>query len=99
GVARPGQQGTIRRQPATARQRMRRASILLTVICFALRAPAQDEGAAPARALFLKGRYDEAAERFAGDVERDVAAAVGLARCKLATGKRAEAEAVLRAAR
>src|SRR5262245_38050406 len=78
---------------------MRRSMIFLALLCLALPAAAQDEAAAPARALFLKGRWEEAAERFTAEAGRDVAAALGLAQCKLARGKRADAQAALQAAR
>src|SRR4051812_29029384 len=52
----------------------------------------------PARSLLLKGRYDEAAERFAKEAESDLSAAIGLAQCGVATGKRAEARTILEAA-
>ncbi len=51
-----------------------------------------------ARTLLLKGRYDEAAAEFAKTADTDSVAAIGLARCKLATGKRDEAAEVLSAA-
>src|SRR5262245_29346970 len=77
---------------------MRRVFILLSFVSLTFPALGQDEAAATARALLLKGRYDEAAERYASEAHGDVAAAVGLARCKLATGKRADAEAILQTA-
>src|SRR5262245_32002565 len=82
---------------------MRRAvSISMTVWLCALlgaapRALSQDS-VTTARALLLKGRYAEAAERFAAAADNDVAAAIGLAQTKLVTGKRADARAVLEAA-
>ena len=51
-----------------------------------------------ARALYFKGRYAEAAERFERIGPQDAASRIGLARCKLATGKRDEAERILREA-
>lgn len=58
---------------------------------------AADEPLSP-RALLLKGRYDDAAAAFAKAADINPAAAIGLARCKLATGKRDEAAKVLEAA-
>ena len=51
-----------------------------------------------AQTLLLIGRYDEAAERFDAVVEKDPAAAIGLARCQTATGKREEAQRTLEVA-
>src|SRR5688500_13643888 len=48
--------------------------------------------------LLLTGRYEEAAERFAAEQEQNAAAAIGLARTQVATGKRDEARATLEAA-
>ena len=48
--------------------------------------------------LFRKGRYDEAAEQFESGKTGDPIRVVGLAQCKLAVGKREEAERILTAA-
>ena len=51
-----------------------------------------------AQTLLLVGRYDEAAELFGADSEKEPSAAVGLARCQTATGKRDDAKTTLEAA-
>lgn len=51
-----------------------------------------------ARELLLTGRYDEAKAEFAKTSETDAAAAIGFARCQVATGKRDAAVATLKAA-
>src|SRR5262245_43698269 len=54
---------------------------------------------AEARRLFLVGKYAEAEESFTShEQDRNLEAAVGIARCKLALGKTDEAEAALKAA-
>jgi cellulose synthase operon protein C len=67
------------------------------VWCWPCARAAENEADA-ARALYLKGRYAEAAERFERIVPQDAASRIGLARCRLATGKRDEAERILREA-
>jgi tetratricopeptide (TPR) repeat protein len=67
----------------------------------ALRSPtaiSDDTTRAAARQWFLQGRYDEAAEQFGKDAEHDPAAVIGLARCRVATGKREQARRLLEAA-
>lgn len=74
---------------------------LLLLVAAALLAPAvaSAEGEpATGRTLLLKGRYEEAAAEFSKTAETDAAAAIGLARCKLATGKRDAAASLLTAA-
>jgi len=58
----------------------------------------QSEAATTARSMFLKGRYNEAAERYSDLATSDPAAAIGMARCQIATGNREEAQTTLRAA-
>src|SRR5262245_30460211 len=80
------------------RQTLNSAAVALGLLAAAaLGARAEGELAA-AQSLLLKGRYEEAAERFDRLVDTDPAAAIGLARCKLETGKRDEAVATLTAA-
>src|ERR1044071_9427271 len=51
-----------------------------------------------AQQLFLQGRYEQAAEGFAKAADHDPAAVIGLARCRVATGKRKPAFRLLEAA-
>src|SRR5262245_65386413 len=67
-------------------------------VCAALLAPAIAAADDQPRTLLLKGRYDEAAAEFAKSTGEDPAAAIGLARCRLAIGKRDDAAAALAAA-
>ncbi|HEX5106412.1 MAG TPA: tetratricopeptide repeat protein, partial [Pirellulaceae bacterium] len=48
-----------------------------------------------ATALLLRGRYDEAAEQYAALASKDPAAAIGVARCRLAVGKSDDAASAL----
>jgi tetratricopeptide (TPR) repeat protein len=73
------------------------ATCLATWAAIGPRACAQIE-ASTARAMQFRGRFDEAIERYSTAAGHDPAAAIGLARCKLATGKRAEAQLELTAA-
>jgi thioredoxin-like negative regulator of GroEL len=73
---------------------MAAVALLLCLPC----ARGQESEADAAKALFYKGRYAEAAERFERIAPQDALSRVGLARCKLATGKRDEAERILREA-
>src|SRR5438552_1034701 len=70
--------------------------LVLTVaqIC----ASAQDGPERTARSLFLKGRYAEAAERYSRTATTNPIAAIGLAQCRLATGRRDQASELLQAA-
>src|SRR4051812_9670246 len=82
---------------------IRRAFVAAAVglILAALQAPGargEETGQTPAQSLLWKGRYDEAAERFAKEAESDPVAAIGLAQCRVATGKGAEARTILEAA-
>jgi tetratricopeptide (TPR) repeat protein len=72
-------------------------SLTLAVIALAglLSATCSAAEPATARSLLLTGRFDEAAEQFAASSTKDPAAVVGLARCKVAVGKQADAEKVL----
>jgi Tfp pilus assembly protein PilF len=72
--------------------------IALVLAAVALPAIARGEDEPTAQTLFLIGRYDEAAERFTAELEKEPAAAIGLARCQTATGKREEAKQTLEAA-
>ena len=71
-------------------------ALWLAVVAQAAVIRAEDEPAA--QTLLLTGRYEEAAEQFAAEQETDAAAAIGLARTQIATGKRDEAHATLEAA-
>lgn len=51
-----------------------------------------------AETLLLKGRYEEATERFAEQASDDPRAAIGLARTRVSVGRRADALATLRSA-
>src|SRR5687767_10975181 len=73
-------------------------AVAIFVLCAAGSARAQQQDLAAAQTLLLKGRYDEAADRFAAAVDSDPAAAIGLARCRLSVGKNEEAEAAVKAA-
>jgi len=59
-------------------------------------ADAQDAQRPDARALYWKGRYEEGDALFARARVHDVSNEVWLARCKLAVGKRAAAEQILK---
>jgi hypothetical protein len=57
---------------------------------------AESEQLREARRWLLRGRYEEAAEAFTKQAaDQPVAAALGLARCRIATGRIDEADAVL----
>src|SRR5262245_18320748 len=74
-----------------------RAALML----LALRSPtaiSDDATRAVAQQLFLQGRYEEAAEQFAKDADQNHQASIGLARCRVATGKREQAQRLLEAA-
>src|SRR5262245_24457536 len=74
---------------------------LMTAVCLAWLAGGVYSAAAEestAHMLLLKGRYTEAAQWYLRDISTDPAAAIGLGRCKLATGKRDEAQAALQTA-
>src|SRR5437764_558802 len=70
----------------------------LILTAAALCASAQDAPEKNARSLYLKGRYVEAAECYGEAAATDPAAAIGLAQCRLATGRRDEAQQSLVAA-
>jgi Flp pilus assembly protein TadD len=72
--------------------------IALALAAMALPAIARSQEEPTAQTLLLIGRYDEAAERFAAEQEKEPAAAIGLARCQTATGKREEARQTLESA-
>jgi tetratricopeptide (TPR) repeat protein len=72
--------------------------LALCIAAAVLSAAARGDEPLSAEALLLVGRYDEAAEQFAANLEREPSAAIGLARCQTAVGKRDEARATLEAA-
>ena len=72
--------------------------IALLLAAIAPLASARGEDHPSAQTLLLIGRYDEAAERFAAHSEKEPSAAIELARCQTATGKREEALRTLAAA-
>src|SRR5436190_6836646 len=80
------------------RQTLNSAAIVLCALATAAHAARCADDLAVAQSLLLKGRYEDAAERFAAMASSDPNAALGLARCKLETGKRKEAEIILRLA-
>jgi Tfp pilus assembly protein PilF len=78
---------------------LRQAGIItLLLAAMTLTAIARNQDEPTAQTLLLIGRYEEAAERFTADLEKEPAAAIGLARCHTATGKREEAQRTLEAA-
>jgi tetratricopeptide (TPR) repeat protein len=73
---------------------------MAAALALAIAAGAQGQEAnkpAP-RTLLLTGRYEEATQRYAATSEQDPAAAIGLARARLATGQRDKALEILTAA-
>jgi len=80
------------------RQTLKIAAVVLYVVAVVARGARGESELATAQALLLKGRYEEAAERFSRLSETSPTAAIGVARCKQETGKREEALAVLNAA-
>jgi tetratricopeptide (TPR) repeat protein len=82
-------------QASAMNWRLKTAILFAGLICDVRPADAEETAA---QTLLLKGRYAEAAQWFSRDATSDPAAAIGLARCKLGTGKREDAETVLQTA-
>ena len=68
------------------RTSLRQGGAALAVAFLAAVAPADEDKSPSPRSLYLTGHYAEAAEAYQGAAEKDVAAAIGLARCQAATG-------------
>jgi cellulose synthase operon protein C len=74
--------------------------VILCLLLAAVAAPgaqADEKTAAKARKLLLRGKYAEAADLYAPTAVKDPAAAVGLARCRAAGGRDADAQKTLAA--